>query len=173
MPRLKRKSKKLKPRQLAVTRWHLTSDERPGIDNANRDALETAWHEQRDAILPAWLKDRPGTRPIAWYAFEAPGPRRFIGGIAEPVSWLLSNWICRPDVVDSQHEREVDYLRRHGLLIGDEAERFEAMRLRYEEWRSDLTTDAEAAWLDEKRDEYGDSEFGIGWRFSTRTGGVN
>jgi hypothetical protein len=43
---------------------------------------QDAWDARRDELLAEWLVDprRHGTRPWAWWAFDAPEPRRHTGG---------------------------------------------------------------------------------------------
>lgn len=57
---------------------------------ANKGAA-AMWDEVRDQELPRWIKDRPGSRPYAWWCFDAPEPR-------------------------PESESEAAYLARHGLL---------------------------------------------------------
>ncbi len=52
------------------------------------------WKELRDELLPRWIREHPGTRPFAWWSFDAPGPR--------------------------EGDSELDYLRRHNLLTPGE-----------------------------------------------------
>jgi len=53
------------------------------------------WNVVRGDELPRWIKERPGTRPYAWWCFDAPERR--------------------PD-----GESEAAYLERHGLLTAGE-----------------------------------------------------
>lgn len=32
----------------------------------------TAWEKHREIVLPRWIEKHPGTRPVAWWRFEAP-----------------------------------------------------------------------------------------------------
>jgi hypothetical protein len=34
------------------------------------------WEAARAELLPAWIKEHPGTRPFAWWRIDAPGFRR-------------------------------------------------------------------------------------------------
>ena len=47
-----------------------------GKDRPDFAAMKQAWDELRDEILPAWIAEHPGTRPYAWWVFDAPEPRR-------------------------------------------------------------------------------------------------
>ncbi|HXH05749.1 MAG TPA: hypothetical protein VNI83_04075 [Vicinamibacterales bacterium] len=57
------------------------------------------WREWGEAILAAWIRERPGTRPWAWWQFDAPA--------------LVADV---DDGFDPAREAEADYLARHGLL---------------------------------------------------------
>src|SRR5215204_3904336 len=47
----------------------------PSYHESNFDYTEKRWYAVRDDVLAAWIEDRPGTRPSAWWRFEAPEPR--------------------------------------------------------------------------------------------------
>jgi hypothetical protein len=55
------------------------------------------WEEKRTDILTDWIKTRPGSRPWAWWVYDAPEPRH-------------------------EHESERAFLARHGLLAPGERE---------------------------------------------------
>jgi hypothetical protein len=38
------------------------------------------WVLSRGDVLPGWVRAHPGTRPPAWWRFDAPGPRQRVGG---------------------------------------------------------------------------------------------
>jgi hypothetical protein len=38
------------------------------------------WAEYRESILAWWVKTNPGSRPRCWWRFEAPEPRKRVGG---------------------------------------------------------------------------------------------
>ena len=57
----------------------------PGIQlMGSRRRCGSLWRDGRDSLLAAWLVERPGTRPWAWWEFDAPRatevPERFRGG---------------------------------------------------------------------------------------------
>ena len=67
--------------------------------------IRAAWVEARDTLLAAWIPQHPGTRPAAWWAYDAPqepvharlcGPadtaaqRRRLGGIGTPAHEVLN-----------------------------------------------------------------------------------
>ena len=63
------------------------------------EEMREVWHRWREQILSGWIKSHPGTRPFAWWRWDAPRwgrkfgafwdgklpePRRRIGGIGDP-----------------------------------------------------------------------------------------
>lgn len=62
-----------------------------------RTAAAAMWEQQRDTLLAAWVQERPGTRPWAWWCFDAPEDR-------------------------PEGESELAYLARLGLLTPGERE---------------------------------------------------
>lgn len=49
-----------------------------------------AWRRIRESVLETWTRERPGTRPFAWWKFDAPGPRERLGGIGTPSFQVLN-----------------------------------------------------------------------------------
>jgi hypothetical protein len=64
------------------------------------DVLSAAWEELREELIAEQVAETPGTRPWAWWKWDAPEPRRVITG--------------------GQRETETAYLRRLNLLTADE-----------------------------------------------------
>jgi hypothetical protein len=120
------------------------------------DDRRAAWEEIRHDVLEAWVATRPGTRPWAWWAFDAPRVARGRehacvarlrlggGGIAKrdaaavmddgefgvPALWV--DGTLDPDD-PPVFESQAAYLERHGLLMPGERERLR---------RSDLEPEA-------------------------------
>lgn len=46
----------------------------------NEAAVRALWRRQRDVVLAQWTREHPGTRPTLWWRFNAPEPRRRLGG---------------------------------------------------------------------------------------------
>jgi hypothetical protein len=44
------------------------------------DSKRSCWQEFKDIILPLWVKHRPGTRPLAFWEFDAPERRKRTNG---------------------------------------------------------------------------------------------
>lgn len=95
---------------------YLLSGTEPGPDEegafelfilrGNAQALRKVWEEVKERLLAEWIRERPGTRPLAWWMFDAPRdpsvmqgtawegtpplPRRRIGGKGTPVFEVLN-----------------------------------------------------------------------------------
>lgn len=54
------------------------------------DDLREIWKKIRDEILADWVIEFPGTRPSAWWKWDAPEPRQRIGGIGTVKSDFLA-----------------------------------------------------------------------------------
>lgn len=83
------------------------------------------WEEHREAILVGWIEEHPGTRPYAWWEYDAPRrkstgahydnklcePRRQVGGTGTPKSDVLAIVPRYPWGVpcDWVNQWEVDY----------------------------------------------------------------
>ena len=77
MPRLNRKSKRRSSGDDAGVVEHLLTgsclDCLILIVDHDGDALRPEWEKLRDVLLPQFVREHPGTRPWAWWAFDAPG----------------------------------------------------------------------------------------------------
>jgi hypothetical protein len=110
-----------------------------------------AWEDLRDELLPAWVEERPGSRPWGWWKHDAPKakapeipawhlsemvePRKQLGGTGAP-SWekypAILAYYTRgiPDSwegIDPNDppvvESEAAYLKRHKLFVNGEERR--------------------------------------------------
>src|SRR5262245_24475643 len=130
-------------RRLAKSRLGWTDDHRDYLirgwtfpDSQLTDAeARAAWEVLRDGLLPEFIAENPGRRPWAWWAFDAPGPRRRIDGRPHPFKnperrkhyqrlgfsdaeandthFGLPNSLFPPQVCDdfdAEYESELDYL---------------------------------------------------------------
>ncbi|MBN2559398.1 MAG: hypothetical protein JXQ75_00510 [Phycisphaerae bacterium] len=125
-------------------------DDAFGRDNRGTfdpDAMRGAWETLRAELLPKWIAAHPGTRPYAWWVFDAPERRRRTDGRPHPFDNIERNtkvndwrqkytdvadreayklWFGKPGclmVLDDFHavyEAEAEYLDRHGLPTEDE-----------------------------------------------------
>ena len=100
-----------------------------------RERLCELWEIHSESYLSAWIAESPGTRPWAWWEFEAPEPRREVN---PPARWfhlvdegedgrrrmgrILIGNASGDDLVDWL-EPEHEYLARLDLLEPGEAER--------------------------------------------------
>jgi hypothetical protein len=50
-----------------------------------------------EQIVADWAQDNPGTRPLAWWRFDAPEPRKRLGGIGTAEHEVLATalWLIR------------------------------------------------------------------------------
>jgi len=143
-----RKRAKVKNRIEKPAPWliqYLTFGEIPGSKQegvlecfqlrGNRQNEKKIWKKYHDLILSSWLQNRPGTRPFAWWKFEASEPRKQVSGkgvlvrekfpaivprftFGVPCDWYQVNEDNPP-----MFESEATYLKRHGLLTKSEEKR--------------------------------------------------
>ena len=136
----------------------------------DEDARRAMWFEHRDELLAYWIQDParwkrpsgmsaidhpepggPGTRPWAWWRYEAPEMRRPIKGTLPDRLMIAGSgkpglvWAARPKGCDDKDWREATYYGGPHYLGGDvpwvyEAESDYLARL-------GLLTDAERRWL--------------------------
>ena len=96
--------------------------------SGNTDQLAARWNSQKEVILSEWIENYPGSRPWAWWMFDAQEGRKRTGGKGQainekypawveyldkgiPASW---HWIDRTD--PPTFESQAAYLDRYGLL---------------------------------------------------------
>src|SRR5829696_9844388 len=48
----------------------------PNYDQRNFNYTEKRWHVVKDDVMAAWIEQHPGSRPGAWWRFEALEPRK-------------------------------------------------------------------------------------------------
>ena len=90
------------------------------------DLLRGPWQAHRDEVLAEWIEDRPGTRPWAWWEFDAPEAREVVGVRHPPHARFGKSFALHVATIDwVRLESEPAYLRRHGLLTDAEAARLE------------------------------------------------
>lgn len=114
---------------------------RPGFGVYHAEALDLAavkkvWKALGAELLERWIAENPGTRPFAWWLFDAPEPRRRM--LTGPKVLWVDSLTCPPNArkwwfgvpactSGGDHEQKIvfesqaAFLERHGLLT--EAER--------------------------------------------------
>src|SRR5438445_3445567 len=100
--------------------------------HGNYDRLRALWAEHGPELLAAWIREHPGTRPFAWWALEAPEPRRVLSGAAHVLppgpAWWEPVWRSAFGIPPLEQvgpftvevESEAAYLRRRDLLGAEE-----------------------------------------------------
>jgi hypothetical protein len=101
--------------------WHPMFDG-PALSD---DELRKVWRQLRSDLLDRHIKEKPGTRPWAWWRFESTEPREQVSDGPEPIGppdWFgkPSRYLGQPP--ENMYESQVDYLERLGLLTDDERE---------------------------------------------------
>jgi hypothetical protein len=91
-----------------------------------------AWREHGAEILMAWVRERPGTRPWAWWQYDATEVRRCVAGaelLVPPIEWVWRENFGVPAFVQYRPrgcvglpsvEAQAVCLQRLGLLGADE-----------------------------------------------------
>ena len=118
----------------------------PGFPFRSDDHRRQLWRENRHRLIDkdvgdddGLVKREPGTRPAAWWSYDAPEPRRIIknaeywqlpqgeeegwrryGGM-HPIMHPVDGWSAAGYPLQ-EYESEADYLRRLGLLLPGEEE---------------------------------------------------
>ena len=93
--------------------------------------IAAAWRELGADLTAAWVRDHPGSRPAGWWMFNAPEPRRRLGGTGEPFEdaferGLPEFWLTVDANDPPTFEAEPTYLARLGLLSASERRRLKA-----------------------------------------------
>ena len=88
------------------------------------DQLAEVWGDVGEEITAAHIRHKPGTRPWGWWKFDAPGPRRRLGGTGEMTGPLAFGRPWQTAGIDPYdeptYEGEADYLERLNLLTDGE-----------------------------------------------------
>lgn len=113
-------------------------------DPTAMERMRADWQRFRDELLQEWIASHPGSRPFAWWAFDAPARRETSDGSDHPfdrperralcAEWHAQYPAIRHDkrfvelffgvpvicVESVRYETERQYLVRRGLLTTDE-----------------------------------------------------
>lgn len=94
----------------------LTGFDHFGLGFSDLAEARAAWDLVREPFLAGHVERRPGTRPWAWWAFEAPEPRRMLEGSPGRISPVAETWFGMPTAHACEYESERAYLWRLELL---------------------------------------------------------
>jgi hypothetical protein len=139
--------------------------------------LRATWELVRGRVLESWIKERPCSRPPAWWQYEAAEPRRRLGGVGAPLSEALGQvaslhrgipdrWLSPVDValysgravdVHGKAFRELKGRFPHKAIDPNDPPQFESEATYLE--RHGLLTEAEVDTL--KRKDLRDPEFAV------------
>ena len=102
---------------------------------------EAVWNRSKDELLPEWIAEKPGTRPLPWWLFDHGNERPVINPM-QPESEaaarrehtyagflhtsILHGYGARKGEMHPFQEPEEDYLERLGLLSYAEREALES-----------------------------------------------
>jgi len=131
---------------------------KPFDDGKDSELIRDTWFTFREFLFDEQVKERPGTRPWAWWEFEAKEPRKQIKGdpeIRQSMDFGILDknklWFGVPCIgvpPDYQFETQFDYLKRLNLLLkGEESSlikrrkqlEVEALKYAKEEWNKKET----------------------------------
>ena len=79
------------------------------------------WAQYREEILSSWVADHPGTRPPAWWLYDAPEQRQRLGGKGTPwndtdpqrssILGIPGHWVA--DIfIDTEHP-DIEFIAEH------------------------------------------------------------
>jgi hypothetical protein len=98
------------------------------------EAMKEAWEHLRERIMEVWKVEFAGTRPYAWWQFEAIEYRQRVDGKPHPFDNPeredMQLYMGKPrmmigkDDFMAEYEGELEYLLRLGLVEADEVKRF-------------------------------------------------
>ncbi len=103
-------------------------------DEFDAELAKACWDELGEAVTNEHIEAKPGSRPWAWWLFEAPEPRRLVAGEPGEGDGYLESWpdghqppwysYGKPNRLHAPftaaYEPQEDYLDRLGLLTPDE-----------------------------------------------------
>jgi hypothetical protein len=104
-------------------------------------ALQELWQEWHTELLALHIGCFPGSRPYAWWNYEAPEPRQRIDGLPHPftdvrypahskvLSYGKPRYLFVLGDEEEEFESQADYLKRLKLLTGEELRRLRAVAL--------------------------------------------
>ena len=98
------------------------------------EAMKEVREQLRERIMEVWKAEFAGTRPYAWWKFDAPEYRQRIDGMTHPFDnperedmqlyFGKPRMMIGKDDFMAEYEGELEYLLRLGLVEPDEVKRF-------------------------------------------------
>ncbi|MBI68519.1 MAG: hypothetical protein CMJ38_00550 [Phycisphaerae bacterium] len=98
------------------------------------EAMKEAWEQLQEPFMEVWKVEYAGSRPYAWWMFEAPESRLRIDGKQHPFDnperkdkrlyYGKPRIMIGKDDFMAEYEGELKYLLRLGLIEADEVKRF-------------------------------------------------
>ena len=102
------------------------------------EALQVAWEQLRDRFMEVWKAEFAGTRPHAWWKFDAPERRQRIDGNPHPfdnqerkdfqLRYGKPRMLVLTDDFMAEYEGQLEYLLRLGLIEPEEVKKFQEKR---------------------------------------------
>jgi hypothetical protein len=75
------------------------------------------WHGYEEQIVGEHIAEQPGTRPLRWWEFSAPEPRRRVGGVGTPCHEHLAHVEHYVFGVPDQWISDIETYRRMGMPL--------------------------------------------------------
>jgi hypothetical protein len=144
MPRMRRRSKPHRgysPEDIKQLLTGVSLSRRFGVIHkrlADLAAMQAAWDQLRDSLLPAWVAQNPFSRPLVYWLFDATEPREHVIGEQklEAIEHAIQGprrtfRLCYFESLNDrlgvptelgEYESESQYLRRLNLLFDSERE---------------------------------------------------
>jgi hypothetical protein len=91
------------------------------VERLPEETRREAWDTARDDILADHIQESPGSRPFAWWRYEAKQQRRQVAGPAhsrpDSQRWFgVPTGMYCPSDFEAEYETEAEYLERLHLL---------------------------------------------------------
>ena len=105
-----------------------------GFDD-DTEAMKESWEQLREPFMEVWKVEFAGTRPHAWWKFDAPERRRRVDGKPHPFDqperkdyrlyFGKPRMMIGKDDFMAEYEGELEYLLRLGLVEPEEVKKFQ------------------------------------------------
>lgn len=91
MPVKRRVDKRREDIPAEAVDWLTGGAGEPWVYFQTADDLAELWAEHGAAVINDHVGDAPGTRPVRWWTYSAPEPRRRLGGVGTPSHEVLAH----------------------------------------------------------------------------------